>query len=91
MTELTGAIARIIASAETKRATPADKDFNVDLHASYQKTRPCGSLNGKPQASSPDFAYAYASPLNENAQNATKSIPAASASRLSFVTQSTAF
>jgi len=30
------------------------------------------SFNGKAQASSPDFAYAGGSPLNENAQNATK-------------------
>jgi hypothetical protein len=31
------------------------------------------SFNGKPQASSPDFAYACGSPLNENAQYETKS------------------
>jgi hypothetical protein len=31
------------------------------------------SFNGKPQASSLNFASAYGSPLNENAQSATKS------------------
>jgi len=31
------------------------------------------SFNGKPQASLPNFAYACGSPLNENAQYATKS------------------
>jgi hypothetical protein len=30
-------------------------------------------FNGKPQASSLNFASAYGSPLNENAQSATKS------------------
>ena len=33
------------------------------------------SFNGKPQASWPYFAYAYGSPLNENAQYTTKSTP----------------
>jgi hypothetical protein len=50
VTEFTGAKARIIARAEAKRTKPTDKDFTVDLHAGFQKTRPCGSINGKPQA-----------------------------------------
>jgi hypothetical protein len=50
VTEFTGEHATIIARAETKRAKPTDKDVTVDLHAGFQKTRPCGSINGKPQA-----------------------------------------
>ena len=39
-------------------------------------------INGKPQASSTEFAYAYGSPLNEDAQDLKTSTPAAGAELL---------
>jgi hypothetical protein len=50
MTEFTGEHTKIIARAETKRAKPAEIDFTGELRVSFQKTRPYGSFNGKPQA-----------------------------------------